>query len=149
MKIIEAAGRVDAEGKLKISSDDMPVFLNQISKIPNKSVRIRVTVEGKRRSQYQNNYYYGVVVELIRSALTEEWGELMTKDEVHEILKQNCNWREKVNESTGETLKVPHTTTDMTTVEFEEYLERCRRFALEWFKIEIPLPNEQTELKLQ
>lgn len=147
MEIIEAAGRVNSEGRLKIDCDDRPAFLNQISQIRNRNVRVRVIVEGKRRSQWQNNYYYGVVVELIRSAMSEEWGELVSKGEVHELLKQQCNWREKVNEATGETIKIPHTTTDMTTVEFEEYLERCRRFALEWFNLEIPLPNEQTEIK--
>lgn len=148
MKVIEASGRINGEGKLVLNGNDRPAFLNQISKIRNRSVKVRVVVEGKRRSQWQNNYYYGVVVELLRSSLSEEWGEPISKDEMHEILKWQCNWREKVNEATGETLRIPHTTTDMTTVEFEEYLERCRRFALDWFNLEIPLPNEQTELKL-
>ena len=147
MKVIEASGRINGEGKLVLNGNDRPVFLNQLSKLRSKSVTVRVVVNGRRRSQWQNNYYYGVVVELLRSALSDEWGELISKDEMHEILKQQCNWREKVNEATGETLRIPHTTTDMTTVEFEEYLERCRRFALEWFNLEIPLPNEQTELK--
>jgi len=27
-------------------------------------------------------------------------------------------------------------------VEFEEYLDRCRKWIFEWFSIEVPLPNE-------
>lgn len=148
MKVIECNGRINGEGRLCIDSTDRPLFLSQISKERNKSVVIRVKVSGKQRSCWQNNYYYGVVVNLIREAISEEWGEPMTKDDVHTLLKQQCNWVEKFSQQTGESIRVAATTTNLSTVEFEEYLERCRRFALEFFNLEIPLPNEQTEIPI-
>mgnify|MGYP003459682498 CR=1 FL=1 len=30
-------------------------------------------------------------------------------------------------------------------IEFEEYLEKCRRLAFDFFNVQIPLPNTQTE----
>lgn len=148
MKVIEANGRINGNGRLVISDSDRVMFLSQISKERNKSVVIRVKISGKQRSLWQNNYYYGVVVALVQSAISEEWGETMTKEDVHELLKQQCNWVEKFSHHTGESIKVARTTTSLSTVEFEEYLERCRRFAAEFLNIDIPLPNEQTELVL-
>ena len=146
MKTIEANGRINREGRLVINNADRPVFINEISKHPGKSVMVKVCLDGKKRSGEQNNYYYGVVVSLIQSAITEEWGEPMTKDDVHELLKQQCNWIEKTSTVTGESVKVARSTANLSTVEFEEYLERCRRFAVEFLNLVIPLPNEQIEL---
>ena len=33
----------------------------------------------------------------------------------------------------------------LKTIEFEEYLEKCRRLAFDFFNVQIPLPNTQTE----
>ena len=148
MKTIEAHGRINGTGRLVIDRYDKPAFINLISKERNKDVVVRVVVSGKVRSGEQNRYYHGVVVPLVQSALAEELGEVLTKGEVHEFLKQQCNWREHVNESTGESLRIAHTTTDLSTVEFEDYMERCRRFAAEFLNTVIPLPNEQLEIDI-
>ena len=36
-------------------------------------------------------------------------------------------------------------TADLKTIEFKEYLEKCRRLAFDFFNVQIPLPNTQTE----
>lgn len=145
---IKADGYISGSGKLRIDSDAQPMFLERISKYPGRNVVVTVDIESKKRSVQENRYYYGVVVALVQEALLNEWGESLTKEETHELLKQQCNWKELVNDSTGESLKVPQSTTDLTTVEFEDYLERCRRFAFEYLNVSIPLPNEQIDLEL-
>ena len=110
-----------------------------------KDVRVFVSVEKvyKKRSNPQNAYYHGVIVFKFAELYLEQTGEKITSDEAHEMLKAQCNSKEVINQLTGEVRTLPQTTTKLTTVEFEEYLERCRAFILEWFGCVIPLPNEQ------
>lgn len=145
---IRADGWISHEGRLNINSDERPMFLEMLSRQAGKGISVLVRVEGKRRSPAQNGYYYGVVVGMIQNAIKDEWGELLTKDEAHELLKQNCNWKEVVNTATGESVKLAQSTANLSTMEFEEYLEKCRRFAEEYLNVRIPLPNEQTEINL-
>ena len=142
---ITANGRINKEGRLVIANDEKASFIAEISRHRGKGVRVRVVVDGRKRSIVQNNYYYGVVVDLLRRCMQEEWGESLTKEEVHEILKTQCNWKECFSQLTGESIKVGKSTATLTTTEFEEYCERCRRFALEFFNLTIPLPNEQLD----
>ena len=110
--------------------------------------RVKLTVQKlyKKRSVEQNNYYHAVIVLCYQQGVLAEWGESLTHDQAHEHLKANCNYEEHVNTNTGETIKLAKSTTKLTTVEMEEYNERCRRFIFEWFGITVPLPNEQTKI---
>ena len=78
--------------------------------------------------------------------LTEAWGYKVSKEDAHNVLKTACNYREIVNESTGEICRIPETTTKMSTVDAEVYHENCRKWVFEWFGVDIPLPNEQMQL---
>jgi len=94
----------------------------------------------------QNGYYWHIVIQLFCDGWKEMYGEPISIKKAHEILKNECNYLERVNLKTGEILKQPQSTASMTTVEFEEYLDRCRAWIMEWFGIEVPMPNEQTKL---
>lgn len=109
---------------------------------------IKITIERKRkvRSNPQNAYYYGVVVELLKQAIRKEWGEIWNSEKCHELLKNRFLYFEKINEDTGEIIKLPKSTTECTTSEFEDYMTECREFLLEWFGVTVPLPNEQISL---
>lgn len=109
---------------------------------------IKITIERKRnvRSNPQNNYYWGVIVQLLKQAIKKEWGEIWESEKCHELLKDRFLYREKANEETGEIIKLPKSTTECTTTEMEEYHEECRQFLKEWFNVDCPLPNEQIEL---
>ena len=111
---------------------------------------ITITIERKRRkrSNEQNAYLLGCVYPLIKQGFFETCGEVFTIDEVHEIMKLKFNFIELTNESTGEVITAPKSTTKNTKFEQEQYHEQCRQFAIEWFNITIPLPNEQIEIKL-
>jgi len=102
-----------------------------------------------KRSNNQNKYYWSVIVPIVQNCIREEWGELHTLEQVHEFLKHNCLFGEVVNKETGEVLRVVKSTTENSTTEQEDYHEKCRRLALDFFNTEIPLPNSEIELKFE
>lgn len=118
--------------------------------------RVTVTIERfyKKRSNKQNRYYWGVIVEHWRNLIRTEWGEIWQTDEVHDFLKCNLNSQVFVDEQTGElalnpltneVIRKPKSTTKNTTFSQEEYHEACRQLAWEMFQANIPLPNEEEE----
>lgn len=124
------------------------LFRSILSEFEGKDIEIIIQRKKKTRSVGQNAYYWGVIIPIIREGFKNQMGERLSTSEVHEFLKTRFNYIEKVNENTGEILKLPKSTTKNTTTEQEEYHEECRRFADEWLNIGIPLPNTQTELEI-
>ncbi len=90
----------------------------------------------KKRSLNQNRYYWGVVVLIFAFEIGEE------KDDMHEILKYKFHSEEKLIDN--EIIKVPKSTHDMTTAEFEIYLKKIRKWAVD-LNIIIPEPNQIDE----
>lgn len=119
-----------------------------IKQFNGKEITITIEKKKKKRSNEQNKYYWGVIVILIKNAIRDMWGENMTTLQVHEMLKKELNFIEKVNENTGEVIKIAKSTTENSTVDMENYHEDCRKFAKDWFNVEIPLPNEDLTLEL-
>lgn len=113
-----------------------------------KEVTITIQRKKKTRSNLQNAFYFGVIVKLIQNAIKEQWGERKSIDEVHEFLKQNLHFTEKVNESTGEIIRLAKSTTVDSTTDFMVYLDEISKFGKEWFNIDVPEPNQQIEIDL-
>ncbi len=145
MRIVETFGVVEG-GKLLI--DKREEFIAAIRTFDDQKVRVKVEKLYKKRSNDQNSYYWGVLIPLFAQGWKDTTGETIDSEQAHEILKQECNYTELVNSTTGEILKYGKTTTKLTTVEFEDYQERCRRFIFDWFGIVAPLPNEDLEKAL-
>ena len=86
----------------------------------------------KQRSVQQNAYYWGVVI----YELSGYTG--FTSDEMHEALK----WQFlRIHSERGDIDSVK-STTDLSTTEFEDYLEQIRIWAASEFGVVIPEPNE-------
>ena len=117
----------------------------EIRKHEGKFIEITIKRKYKRRSIPENRYYFGVVIQIWKDLIYEEWGESWSSEQTHEFLKSHCNFKEMPNKATGEIIKIPLSTADLKTIEFEEYLEKCRRLAFDFFNVQIPLPNTQTE----
>jgi len=100
---------------------------------------IVITIELRKRirSNSQNAYYWGVVIETLFNGF-KEFG--YSKDEIHEILKTKFNGVKEVNIG-SETFLIPRTTTKMSTKEFTDYIESIQKWAAE-LNIDIPSPNE-------
>lgn len=94
----------------------------------------------KQRTLNQNAYYWSdAVLGKIRDGLEECWGELLTKEETHEFLKDRFNSTLLVDRTTGEIKgRRPQSTADLDTATFAEYLNKVIRFAGEELGIEVP-----------
>ncbi len=109
------------------------------------SGRYKVTIEKKdKRSNQQNRYYFGQVVALVQKGI-KDLGHDLTKEETHEFLKAKFNYKELVNEETGEVLSLPISTTRLNKTDFGEYISKIQQFAAEFLGIIIPDPNHQLE----
>jgi len=103
--------------------------------------------KANKRSNPQNAYYWSVVVSLMKKGF-EDLGHDTTLEETHEFLKAKFNFKEIVNQGTGEVNQIPLSTTRLTKSEFSEYIEKIQRFAAEFLNIQIPNPNEVLKLDL-
>ena len=123
--------------------------LDAINHFEGKTVVLTLETATKKRSLSQNGYYWAVIIPIWKKLIKEEWGMIYSKNQTHEYLRNRFNVVEIVNENTGEVLEVPRSTTENTTVEQEDYHQILRDTAKEYFNVEIPLPDEQAQLKLK
>ena len=141
---IEALGKINKNGDLIIHN--RKAFAELLLNLRNKDVEIIISKRRKKRSGNQNRYYWGVLIPCIQQGLFDTQGEWLNTEEVHAFLKVHFNFKEITNTSTGEMVKLGKTTTELTTIEFEEYQDKCRQFADEFLNVIIPLPNTQSEI---
>ncbi len=104
-----------------------------------------VTVEIKEakriRSLSQNSYYWGIVISSV-TGMFNEHGTQASPEDVHNYLRENVGKLfKRINLPDGEIKTIGRSTTELTTSEFELYLEQIRAWAANYGLI-IPLPNE-------
>lgn len=85
----------------------------------------------KPRSNNQNKYYWGVVLEIIANEIG------ISPEEAHDLMKIQF-LKKHINEK----LWTVKSTATLNTLAFEEYLDNVRRFASMELNCIIPLPNE-------
>lgn len=92
--------------------------------------RLEITVKKyvPKRSNRQNDYYWGVVIEQIRIETDQP------AQSVHDGLKQMFL---KVHHAKLPTVR---STTTLTTAEMKTYIDQCVLWAAEWLNIVIPEP---------
>lgn len=102
-------------------------------------VDITIGKRRKKSTRKQREYYWPVIVTMIAHAA----GYIGTKEElqlVHDGLR--ARFLTVPREESGSVLPVIRSTESLTTVEREDYHEKCRHFGAEYFGIYIPDPNE-------
>jgi hypothetical protein len=109
---------------------DPIAFRLQFAKHEGQDIEVLVRKPKRTRTDSQRKYYFGVIVALI----AEEMGD--NKNDVHEALKIKFLY-----DLSGEFPKVK-STSDLTTVEEEEYHSEIRMWASSFLNMYIPLPNE-------
>lgn len=109
---------------------------------------VTITIQHKRkiRSNRQNAYLWGCVYPILAECFKDHWGDIYTLNQIHHFCKMKFNCVERINESTGEVIYIEKSTTENDTFDQEQYHEKIRQFAYEWFNTTIPLPNEQLNL---
>ena len=113
------------------------------------SGRISITIQKvkKVRSNQQNRYLHAAFTilstELINYTGDERYTAVMVKD----IVKCKFLTVDMINESSGEVIGTRiKSTTELSTLEMNEFIENMIRWAAEQFNITIPYPNENLEL---
>lgn len=126
---------------------EMNRFISSLSR-DDRDIRVEFDVKKARshRSLLQNAYYHGVVVNMVRERLSD-LGHEVDHNATHEFLKGRFLYSELVDEKSGEIIKVPKSSTELTKSEFMDYLEEIKRFAAQSLDIFIPDPNTQLEIE--
>jgi len=110
---------------------------------PDKMRRVLATLEGcevevpaprkkrKKRSLNQNSYYRGVVIKMLAEFLGYD------EDDMHHMMRAKF-----LSFTDDKGIEASRSTTTLSTVEMEEYLERIRQWAESFLHFRIALPNE-------
>jgi len=118
------------QGKLKIH--DIEKYRRELSKFDEgEEVRVEIEKWFKKRSNPQNRYYWGVVIDIL------SFHTGYTSEELHEALKAKFLPNRIILDE-----EVSSTTKELTTAEFEEYMRKIRTFASMELDCYIPDPNE-------
>lgn len=126
----------------RVADADRQSLLTVLSNFEGKEVDISVQRAQNKRSLEQNAYYFKVIVPCLQKAVYDMWGDDISKEEAHEILKGRFSKIERVHVATGEIISIPVSTTTNGTMDQEDYHTKCRAWIEENFGIRVPLPNE-------
>lgn len=136
------------EGSTKIQFYKRELFDRYVERLKEyakgRDIQVTMKLRSKRRSLAENAYYWAVVVRMV----AEEMGVL--DDEAHDYMK-NLFLKIGVTKG-GKRFELPRSTTRLSTVEFEEYVAKCRDWAGKELNCYVPEPNEvefQPKLKSQ
>lgn len=120
-------GRIE-QGVVKL---DNPSRYAQHSKnLEGRRIEIVLRKEKSKRSNNQNNYYFGCICKVLGDYFGYD------TEEMHEALKM------KFLRTGACDLETIRSTTKLNTAEFEDYMERVRRWAAIEYDVIVPLPNE-------
>ena len=107
--------------------------------------RVTVVKYRVRRSDRQNRYYWPCFVHVFGEFLRDQ-GETVDDDQVHELLKNRFLEVVIANRATGEVIgSTARSTTKLSTVEFNDYLDRIAHWLAETFGIIVPDPDTYHE----
>lgn len=121
-------------GKLAPSYHQKMAIGGYLSGRGDKPVEVKFSKPVTTRSNNQNRYMWGVVYKI----LADETGH--TPEEIHAAAKQLFLPRKYITLGNNE-IEVEKSTAELSTEEFELYLERLRVWASTELGIRIPLPN--------
>lgn len=142
MKPVKILTRIE-NGKLK---RNVKILRSALESFEGKEIEITIKRKYKSRSLPQNRTYWGIYIPQFQEMIKEHWGEILSIEETHEILKFHCNYNERVNEDTGEIIRTPKSTTELTTVGFMEFQQKLAQLAIEFFNTVLQEPNEQLSI---
>lgn len=140
--MIKTSGHITS-GKLHLNSRQH--FIEELRQLEGCDVEV-IVKRSRTRSSQQNRYYWGAVIPVVAAGL-RELGVRMTAEQTHDLLKYKFCKTEIVTND-GDILTTLGSTTQMDTVEFNIFVEQVQQWAVEYLRVVIPEPNEQTMMKL-
>jgi hypothetical protein len=132
-------------GNLKRNS---PLIIDALKSFEGKTIILTIEKATKKRSNQQNNFYWGIVIPILQKGLHDATGEVRDINSIHYqiVLPLLAPKREIVNTKTGEIITEHLTSSQMTTSEFMDFILNIQKWSSEFLQVEIPNPNEQTTL---
>jgi len=126
------------------------LVLDLINSFEGKEVFISIERVKKKRSNPQNSFYWGVCIPLIQNGLKDATGEFRSADNIHYkiLLPMLAPITELVNKDTGECIEERLTSSEMSTIQFSEYIMEIQKWSAEFLNVDIPNPNEQQFIEL-
>jgi hypothetical protein len=124
------------------------LILNALESFEGQEVILTIQKARKSRSNPQNSFYWGVVLQLVQQGLKDATGEFRSVENIHYniLLKMFAPENEIVNIETGECITEKITSSEMTTTQFAEYIMEIQKWSAEFLGISIPNPNEEITL---
>jgi hypothetical protein len=98
-----------------------------------------------KRSNPQNNYYWGVVNPVLLFEVNEQGNE-MTRDSLHEELLKKFAPKREIKNKSGEFIEIPMRTHEMNKSQMGDFTSDVMRWGAEFWGVNIPEPGEQTEI---
>jgi hypothetical protein len=119
-----------------LTFDDPRRYNLAVAAVAGKRFQLTLEPEKSTRSNEQNRYYWGIIIEMIAVEFCGMATE-SDKDHVHRGL--GGLFLRRKDEKTG--LEYIESTTKLSVQEFQDYLQQCRHWAAE-NGLSIPEPNE-------
>ena len=115
--------------------------------IPLPDGRYFVTIKKKNnRTNQQNKYWWSGVVPLVRQGLKDAgYNEVKTNEDAHEVLKA-LFLKKHISNGDGVALEMSGSTTELSTIEFNELIANVQQWAAEFLNVIVPDPNTQVSI---
>jgi len=112
-----------------------------IGQFPGQTLRIDLSIYEGKRTENQNNYYFGVVIPSQIKAHTEFHGLILNKTQMHEFNKANFFATEVYNPIKNSVLKIPTSSTIYDVKGFGHIIDLIVSYYRDNFNWEISPPN--------
>lgn len=123
------------------------LYKQHLDSLPEGNYKIGIEKSNKR-SNPQNNYYFGVVVPLIYDGLRDVgYNSIRTLDQAHDVMKSL--FLKVKEEQNGITIERIQSTTELNKEKFSDYLDQINAWAYDYLGVNIPAPNEQLNLSYE
>lgn len=124
-------GVIDSNGELHIDKQSYVGYHQHLLNLKGLPVTIVIDKVRKTRSDRQNAYYHGVVCKIIADFTGHSSSEIHTAVSMKFL---------SMTDSKGITFT--RSTTDLNTIEMENYLDRIRIWARTELGVFVPMPNQ-------
>jgi hypothetical protein len=141
MKHVTSASYQDGVFKIRNESE----LINFCKMLNCSEFNVSIEKKKSKRSDNQNRFYWVAIVPTMLAGF-KELGNEMDLESTHEFIKANFNYKEVVNEQTGDVLKVPKSTATLNKTEFSEMIEKANLFCIEWFGFSLPESGSQQQM---
>ena len=132
-------------GVLKITNRKQFDF--ELKQFEGKEISIEIKKKKRNRSNQQNKFLHGCLIPEFRKALNEVgFNEVNTNEKCKDLLKALFLQYEIVNDSTGEVITTFKNTSELSTMEFMEFVDKAIDYAKQNLNYTIYPPNEQSEI---